>query len=120
MIRFLSVASRGALASRSAFGLLCLGIAACGSAQTKAEPAPVAAAPVAAAAPVEEATCPVSGEKFTPSATSPTSEYNGKRYVFCCPGCKKKFDAEPAKFAAATPGGPAAAHAPGKEGCDCN
>ncbi|PKG31477.1 YHS domain-containing protein, partial [Methanoregula sp.] len=28
------------------------------------------------------------------------SEYNGKKYYFCAPGCKKKFDADPAKYAA--------------------
>lgn len=28
-----------------------------------------------------------------------TSEYQGKKYYFCNPGCKKRFDAEPAKFA---------------------
>lgn len=27
------------------------------------------------------------------------SEYQGKTYYFCAPGCKKKFDAEPAKYA---------------------
>jgi YHS domain-containing protein len=28
-----------------------------------------------------------------------TSEYKGKRYYFCSPGCKQKFDADPAKYA---------------------
>ncbi|HOX34807.1 MAG TPA: YHS domain-containing protein [Methanoregulaceae archaeon] len=28
-----------------------------------------------------------------------TSEYKGKKYFFCAPGCKKKFDADPAKYA---------------------
>lgn len=27
------------------------------------------------------------------------SEYGGKTYYFCAPACKKKFDAEPAKYA---------------------
>jgi len=27
-----------------------------------------------------------------------TSEYNGKKYYFCAPMCKKKFDRSPAKF----------------------
>jgi YHS domain-containing protein len=31
--------------------------------------------------------------------TNFTSEYKGKKYFFCAPGCKKKFDAEPAKYA---------------------
>jgi YHS domain-containing protein len=26
-----------------------------------------------------------------------TSEYKEKKYYFCPPGCKKKFDADPAK-----------------------
>jgi YHS domain-containing protein len=28
-----------------------------------------------------------------------TSEYKGTKYYFCAPGCKKKFDADPAKYA---------------------
>ena len=26
-----------------------------------------------------------------------TSEYKGKKYYFCAPGCKKKFDTDPAR-----------------------
>ena len=26
------------------------------------------------------------------------SEYKGKTYYFCAPGCKKKFDAAPEKY----------------------
>ena len=26
------------------------------------------------------------------------SEYNGKTYYFCAPGCKKKFDADPSAY----------------------
>jgi YHS domain-containing protein len=26
------------------------------------------------------------------------SEYKGKTYYFCAPGCKKAFDADPAKY----------------------
>ncbi len=26
------------------------------------------------------------------------SEYKGKTYYFCAPGCKKKFDADPEKY----------------------
>ncbi|AKU97720.1 Lead, cadmium, zinc and mercury transporting ATPase [Labilithrix luteola] len=43
--------------------------------------------------------CPVSGEEFTVEASSPKVEYEGKTYYFCCGGCKKKFEADPAKFA---------------------
>jgi len=28
-----------------------------------------------------------------------TSDYKGKKYYFCAPGCKKKFDTDPAKYA---------------------
>lgn len=42
--------------------------------------------------------CPVSGEEFTVEATSQKVEHDGKTYYFCCGGCKKKFEAEPAKF----------------------
>lgn len=44
--------------------------------------------------------CPVSGEEFTVSATSPKVEYNGKTYYTCCAGCQKKLEADPAKFLA--------------------
>jgi YHS domain-containing protein len=27
-----------------------------------------------------------------------TSEYKGKKYYFCAPGCKKTFDSEPEKY----------------------
>ncbi|UCG29142.1 MAG: YHS domain-containing protein [candidate division WOR-3 bacterium] len=27
-----------------------------------------------------------------------TSEYQGKTYYFCAPGCKKKFDENPAEY----------------------
>jgi YHS domain-containing protein len=27
------------------------------------------------------------------------SEYKGKKYYFCAPGCKKAFDEDPAKYA---------------------
>ena len=27
------------------------------------------------------------------------SDFKGKTYYFCAPGCKRKFDADPAKYA---------------------
>lgn len=42
--------------------------------------------------------CPVTGEEFTVEATSPKAEHDGKTYYFCCAGCKKKFESDPAKF----------------------
>jgi YHS domain-containing protein len=35
---------------------------------------------------VEESTCKI------------TSEYKGKKYYFCAPGCKKAFDKDPEKY----------------------
>ena len=32
------------------------------------------------------------------TADSPKADHNGKTYYFCCPGCDKKFKADPAKF----------------------
>jgi Cu+-exporting ATPase len=42
--------------------------------------------------------CPVSGEEFVVDASSPKVEHEGKTYYMCCGGCKKKFEAEPAKY----------------------
>ena len=40
--------------------------------------------------------CPVKGEEV--DADSPTVEYNGKVYAFCCPGCDTKFAKNPEKY----------------------
>ena len=47
-------------------------------------------------------TCAVTGESIASiaDAAGGKSDYNGKTYYFCCPGCKTKFDADPAKYAA--------------------
>jgi YHS domain-containing protein len=46
--------------------------------------------------------CAVTGEEIASvEAASGKREYKGKTYYFCCPGCDKKFDADPAKYAAA-------------------
>ena len=42
--------------------------------------------------------CPVSGEEFVVTESSPKAEYNGKTYYFCCGGCDAKFKADPEKF----------------------
>jgi YHS domain-containing protein len=79
----------------------------CGAAQPNATaPATVS---IAAKAPGEaqigdHTVCPVSGEEFVVSATSPKMEYLGKTYFFCCADCVKKFEAEPAKYVG-KPGG---------------
>ena len=33
-------------------------------------------------------------------AAAATSEYKGKTYYFCAPGCKKSFDSDPEKYLA--------------------
>lgn len=54
-----------------------------------------------AAAPAKQAAaqCPVTGERIAliTSATA-KSTFQGKTYYFCCPGCKPKFDKDPAKY----------------------
>lgn len=42
--------------------------------------------------------CPISGEQFVVSDSSPHAEYNGKTYYFCCPDCEAKFKSDPAKY----------------------
>lgn len=68
-----------------------------------------------------EATCPVSGAKFTPTDATPKVEHEGKTYAFCCGGCAAKFKADPAKYAAAASAADAApCHAEeGKSDKDC-
>lgn len=48
--------------------------------------------------PGTQATCIVSGEQFAINASTLHSEYKGKHYYFCCPGCKTQFDKNPDKF----------------------
>jgi YHS domain-containing protein len=45
-----------------------------------------------------EAVCPVMGSKFKVTKDTLRSEYKGRHYVFCCPACKPKFDADPGKY----------------------
>lgn len=40
--------------------------------------------------------CPVKGNPIEDD--SPTVEYNGKVYAFCCPGCDTKFAKNPEKY----------------------
>lgn len=42
--------------------------------------------------------CPVMGSTFNASRDSLKSEYKGKIYIFCCPGCKPQFDKNPEKY----------------------
>lgn len=41
---------------------------------------------------------PVCGMDVDPDTAAGSSEYKGKTYYFCSPGCKKSFDDTPAKF----------------------
>jgi len=45
-----------------------------------------------------KATCPVTGEELTVTKDTLSSQHKGKTYVFCCGGCKPKFDASPDKY----------------------
>src|SRR5262245_41958754 len=85
-----------------------LGLGGCGG---SASPAKAPAADTAGSAahrgeikPIGEAqlgdrsTCPVSGEEFVVTEHSPRVLHEGKTYYFCCPGCVKKFEADPQKY----------------------
>lgn len=41
---------------------------------------------------------PVCGMDVTPESAAAKSEYKGKTYYFCSPGCKKAFDTNPEKY----------------------
>jgi YHS domain-containing protein len=76
--------------------------ASCGAAPT---PSNVAAASQAAVKKApgdarlgDRTTCPVSGEEFIVSDTSPKVDYEGQIYYFCCASCVKEFQANPAKY----------------------
>lgn len=46
----------------------------------------------------DRSTCPVSGEEFVVSESSPTAQHDGKTYHFCCAGCAERFEADPHGF----------------------
>jgi len=41
---------------------------------------------------------PVCGMQVDETTPAGKSEYKGKEFYFCSPGCKASFDKEPAKF----------------------
>ena len=41
---------------------------------------------------------PVCGMSVDPKTASQTSEYQGKTYYFCAPGCRKAFETDPGKY----------------------
>jgi xanthine dehydrogenase accessory factor len=53
---------------------------------------------VAEAAEAVDATDPVCGMSVTPGATAHPSEHGGATYYFCCTGCRRKFEADPAAY----------------------
>jgi Cu+-exporting ATPase len=101
---------RSSLSTTSFLSLFAL-LAACGGTPSgaaspegehgKAAPAANASASVKAPgdAKIGDTTrCPISGEEFVVEASSPKVEHDGKTYYLCCNGCKKKFEADPAKY----------------------
>ena len=44
---------------------------------------------------------PVCGMDVEESKAAAKSEYQGRTYYFCSPGCKKAFDEQPARYGAA-------------------
>jgi YHS domain-containing protein len=43
---------------------------------------------------------PVCGMEVDEKSAAATSEYKGKTYYFCAPGCKSAFDKDPEKYLA--------------------
>ena len=41
---------------------------------------------------------PVCKMEVDPKAAEWTTEYNGKTYYFCAPGCKASFEKDPEKY----------------------
>jgi len=54
--------------------------------------------------PAAKALDPVCGMTVDPAHAASRHEHRGKMYYFCCPGCLKKFQADPEKFLDAKPG----------------
>ena len=70
---------------------------------TGASTAPALAAPASEPQPGDgpaEATDPVCGMLVDVATARYTSELEGTTYYFCCPACKKKFEADPARYLA--------------------
>lgn len=45
-----------------------------------------------------EVVCPVSGDRFHVSETTPVVEHQGKKFYFCCPDCELEFKKDPEKY----------------------
>ena len=48
---------------------------------------------------------PICGMQVDENTAQYTSEYKGKTYYFCAPGCKKAFDSDPEKYQKSGPVG---------------
>jgi Cu+-exporting ATPase len=46
----------------------------------------------------QTATDPICGMRVDPVTAKHTAQFQGKTYYFCAPGCKKAFEADPAKY----------------------
>lgn len=69
--------------------------------QANAEPNQVAKPPIQFDAPPKagtKATCPVTGDEFVVDDSTLRSTHKNNHVVFCCPGCKSQFDADPEKY----------------------
>jgi YHS domain-containing protein len=51
-----------------------------------------------------QTTCPVSGEKLDGMGKPVSSDYKGRRVMFCCGSCVKGFNKEPETYLAKLPG----------------
>ncbi len=63
---------------------------------------------------VSEVMDPVCGMQVDPKTAPARSEYMGKSVYFCSPACKKRFDANPAKYAGGS------GHDMAGHGCGCH
>jgi YHS domain-containing protein len=43
---------------------------------------------------------PVCGMEVDPRKAAAQSRYQERMYYFCCPGCKARFDEDPARYVA--------------------
>jgi xanthine dehydrogenase accessory factor len=64
-------------------------------------PAIETAPPEAVETGTQEAIDPICEMTVTIAGARHTSDYGGQTWYFCCAGCKRKFDADPAQYAAA-------------------
>src|SRR5690348_16124247 len=55
---------------------------------------------------------PVCGMTVDPASARASSVHNGQTYYFCCPSCKAKFEADPARYIGPAPVAAPAAPAP--------